>query len=159
MSRFLLEGDSPWMRTCDDCGGAWRCAPPKRSDDAPPWTCGACTHHTEEIAKLTADNAALMEHVRTSAAVSCEDVGDDLCGACMSCLARDLVSRPQPGDILLEEHRKALVRAKNEGLDMASAIADAARRCGCNPYAECVCDWSSRTDGLASEIRAMKQPE
>jgi hypothetical protein len=44
MGRYLLEGDSLWMRTCDSCGGAWRCAPPENSGASPGWTCGTCQH-------------------------------------------------------------------------------------------------------------------
>lgn len=54
MGRYLLEGDSSWMRTCSGCGGAWTCKAPERSDVDPGWTCERC-----------ADNAALVEHART----------------------------------------------------------------------------------------------
>lgn len=42
MGRYLLEGDTLWMRTCEVCGGAWRCAPPEDSGASPNWTCERC---------------------------------------------------------------------------------------------------------------------
>jgi hypothetical protein len=42
MGRYLLEGDSSWMRTCSECGGAWHCRPPENSDADPKWTCEPC---------------------------------------------------------------------------------------------------------------------
>lgn len=70
-------------------------------------------------AAIEADNAALVEHVKASAEAGCEESGAYECGTCMSCLARELVSEPHPGVVLLEAHRKALVRARNEGLEKA----------------------------------------
>jgi hypothetical protein len=68
------------------------------------------------------------------------------------------LAMPHPGAALLEEHRKALVKARNEGLEKAAKAVKDAAQCSCNPYAPCTCDWSGRINGLADDIRAMKEP-
>lgn len=60
---------------------------------------------------------------------------------------------------LLADERKALARARNEGLEKAAGRAKRVAEHGCNPYAACTCDWGSRLDGLEDDIRAMKESE
>jgi hypothetical protein len=61
-------------------------------------------------------------------------------------MLRHIATQPHPGAALLEEHRKALVRARNEGLDAAIAAIDAA---------------FMEDEDVAPQdvIRAMKEPE
>lgn len=57
--------------------------------------------------------------------------------------AREFLARavePRPGAALLEQHRRALIRAKNEGLEMSARAAGPNRQ-------------------LAERIRSMKEPE
>jgi hypothetical protein len=61
-----------------------------------------------------------------------------------------LRAQPHPGAALLEEHRKALVRARNDGLEMAAALVESS----CDMDENCSCDEHLH----AGEIRAMKDP-
>lgn len=73
------------------------------------------------IAALEADNAALLDRIGDGASVACEEetVATKECGDCGPCHDRAILSQHHPGAALLEEHRKALARARNEGLEKA----------------------------------------
>jgi hypothetical protein len=61
-----------------------------------------------------------------------------------------------------DQHAKALVRARNEGLEQAAQhCEDAATHCACNARhpSYCTCHWSQRLDKAGDAIRAMKEPE
>lgn len=61
-----------------------------------------------------ADNAALLQAL--------EDVAElRLSGQTLKALAVKLRGEPHSGDALLDEHKRALVRARNEGLEKAKA--------------------------------------
>jgi hypothetical protein len=60
----------------------------------------------------------------------------------------------------LENARKALVRARNDGLEKAAARARRAGEHQCDPYQfRCTEDWQERIDGLPDDILALKEPE
>lgn len=74
-----------------------------------------------EIERLKADNAALVTVARDWLNImevdrECSCVGADVCPWHR---LRTLLALAHPGAALLEEHRKALVRARNEGLEKA----------------------------------------
>lgn len=79
------------------------------------------------IAALEADNAALLACLRTwldaEADAECPDLEDMTAkqAAAFGCFmeAHDVAGRTHPGATLLAEHAKALVRARNEGLEKA----------------------------------------
>lgn len=101
MGRYLLEGDSSWLRTCSSCGGAWHCRPPVRSDVDPGWTCERC-----------ADNAALLDTLRRARAVI-DDVAATpgfRMGAGMG--VEMVINQPHPGAALLERVKRleAIIR-------------------------------------------------
>lgn len=68
-----------------------------------------------------ADNAALMRGMVAALAMSREGPTSAECGLSLLSL---LSLQPHPGAALLEEHRKALVRARNEGLERAALAID-----------------------------------
>lgn len=113
-------------------------------------------------------DAALADNVALLAAIASEELGHDYQGLCPDktqpkardpeCAACRLLDSPHPGSALLEEHRKALVRARNEGLEKAAKKADAEREYGCDPYLPCTCDWRQRVRWLPDDIRALKEP-
>jgi D-serine deaminase-like pyridoxal phosphate-dependent protein len=99
-----------------------------------------------EIAALKAGNAALVE-AWTPVAIQCARADETASVAMVEAIqtAALVLNRPHPGAALLEEHSKALARARNEGLEMAARrlAADASHG-----------RWTD-----ASELRAMKEPE
>lgn len=95
----------------------------------------------EKIAALEADNAALLAVLRASKAALDEfDPSDALK------MLRDVIDEESPGAHLLAEHAKALVRARNVGLEKCAAVFDLRRRHGERAL-------------TASDMRAMKEPE
>lgn len=106
-----------------------------------------------------ADNAALMMFATPLAEVACEGVGPEECGECVSCMAKLHVVQTHPGAGLLEKHRKALVHARNEGLERAAAKTEERGQHWCDPYTRCTCDWAERIDGMPDAIRALKEDE
>lgn len=110
---------------------------------------------TEELERVramrdaaVADNAALLEEARMagheyrSAKDMAEDPNPGRSMHLSTCRHCAVVNAIHPGAALLEEHRKALVRARNEGREEAAALAD---RKGLQWYAR--------------SIRALKEPE
>jgi hypothetical protein len=109
----------------------------------------------DRIAALEADNAALLELLRTQGRTvrcpKCEGIGSRTCSECdggeVAPLAPAIaaaLAQPHPGAALLEEHRKALVRARNGGLEKAARL---------------VCEMRSSRQRVAEHLRAMKEPE
>lgn len=125
------------------------------------------------IAALDATNAALVRVINLSAdreqgCLECGMIGHHF----LECVTGRISREPHPGAALLEEHRKALARARNEGLERAAAkadaVADEARRrrdaidtntpMGRTGYT--VAETAMDTAGvLADDIRALKEPE
>jgi hypothetical protein len=109
-----------------------------------------------------ADNAALVHLVRVAAG----DRGPGAtCWACggrldhgKACRFGAALERLHPGAALLEEHREALVRARNEGLEkVAQAMPDAL-----GTHATVTLDDGGvvlLSDYVSGLIRAMKEPE
>jgi len=52
MSQYMKDSGHWWMRTCDDCGGAFACEAPSDSDAESDWACETCTEKDAEIARL-----------------------------------------------------------------------------------------------------------
>jgi hypothetical protein len=94
------------------------------------------------IAALEADNAALVKQM-TEYAPYLAAHGYDL---------RDTAFvRPHPGTALLEEHRRALVRARNEGLERAKEAVRSALTTGLLT--------PGNVTIVLAEICALKEPE
>lgn len=114
-------------------------------------------HH---IAALEADNAALLSAVLDVYGVAksfhWDEAADDAPETAIWQAILHPSCAPHPGTAYLEEHRKALVRARNEGLEKAAAVFD-----GLASDAE---DEGDADDALhakdwATRIRSMKEPE
>lgn len=127
----------------------------------------AVTEMEGHISALEADNAALVSELARIGGWATGARQRDLEGA-----IRAVLSTPHTGSARLEEHRKALARARNEGLEMAAqkAVATAkearARRDAINTLkpsqrinyeiAEASMDTAAM---LADDIRALQEPE
>jgi hypothetical protein len=78
----------------------------------------------EEAATLKADNAAMLERGNRLHALSphdeaCRSLVDSAACDCTLSEWADAAHQPHPGAALLEEHKRALVRARSEGLEKA----------------------------------------
>lgn len=107
------------------------------------------------IAALEAANAAILKALDAVAwrdIVTAKDEAEHD-------MAVRVSKMPHPGATILSEHARALVRARDEGLERAAVRAKEAAEHGCNPYTACTCDWESKLDGLEDDIRAMKETE
>lgn len=112
-----------------------------RRYDLPAWVPAFAERLHAHIAALEADNAALVACVSVCARVG---LGTDSLGDPVAAQhAREMLAQPHPGAGLLERHAKALVRARNEGLEKAAEFL-------VNEYDQM---------GFARRIRAMKEPE
>lgn len=118
----------------------------------------------DHIAALEADNAALLEALRCVMAhvrISSADMGgnhryaitnDHGCSEDMG-RGRTVADASHPGTTLLSEHTKALVRARNEGLEKAAQhLEHVAEGHPSNPAA-------SALSYAALEVSAMKETE
>lgn len=55
-----------------------------------------------------------------------------------------------------EEQRDEQRKARNEALIQAAKVARAAAEHGCDPYAQCTCNWESKLDGVEGSILYLK---
>lgn len=118
-----------------------------------------CMAARRERDEVLADNAALLAHARF---LYVEAPPIDACATDVMMDRWDrakethvaLMREPHPGTALLEEHRKALVRARNEGLEKAATECDRLL-----PETTIFPATRSIVRAAARNIRAMKQPE
>jgi hypothetical protein len=82
---------------------------------------GLIAEARDERAELEADNAALLSGLSVCGRIGLtrESLGDPVAAE----YARALVAQPHPGATLLEAHARALVRARNDGLEKARRMA------------------------------------
>lgn len=60
---------------------------------------------------------------------------------------------------LISEAREEQRKARNEALTQAAKVARAAAEHGCDPYAQCTCNWESKLDGVEGSILYLKDSE
>lgn len=95
----------------------------------------------QERDAAVADNAALLAWIdEWGHATWCDREHDKALRCTEQCNAGPMLQEPHPGAASLEQHRKALVRARNEGLERAA-------------------EYSSHDPELAAHIRALMEPE
>lgn len=153
----------------------WREYKASKDADVAAWKTKADATADERDAAL-ADNAALLHLVRVAAGdrgllASCWACGHNVAHS-YACRFGAALERSHPGAALLGKHRKALVRARNEGLEAAAVFMEAEEEK--HRSAKRKMDLSTKAGhrgfilaeeretvcGVAADdIRAMKEPE